>query len=231
LVVSLCHTECSRSNTQYPQPSTVMLCQSVLGSFWSVIPGLVTPGTPPLHLSQCSSRSTYITSPHQYYTNLHLNTVFPLDHSTFVWSVSLPAHVWTQSVPQHFHHLHVNAFCGSHSETAWSIHSNCMCHVTSECVSVCVMLILNVSCSPEYIMWSRTCHLWMRHVTVLHVIQRNTHTHASVSWNYCESPISPQSLTCSLQRVTHYPTIGLLPYLLLLTCRLQWVPTPLHLEF
>ena len=73
--------------------------------------------------------------------------------------------------------------------------------------SSCVMLPLNVSCSPEYIMWSRTCHLWMRHVTVLHDIQRNTHTHASVSWNHCESPIS-------------------LPYLLLLTCRLQWVHTP-----
>jgi len=64
----------------------------------------------------------------------------------------------------------------------------------------------------------------MRHVTVLHVIQRNTHTH--VSCNHCESPISPQSLTCSLQRVTPYPTLGVLPYLLLLTCRLQWVPTP-----
>jgi len=90
--------------------------------------------------------------------------------------------------------------------------------------SACVMLPLNVSCSPEYIIWSRTCHLWMRHVTVLHVIQRNTHTH--VSWNHCESPISPQSLICSLQRVTPYPTLGVLPYLLLLTCRLQWVPTP-----
>jgi len=93
-------------------------------------------------------------------------------------------------------------------------------------VSACVMLLLNVSCSPEYIMWSRTCHLWMRHVTVLHVIHCNTHTHASVSWNYWESPISPQSLTCSLQRVNHYPTIEVLPYLLLLTGRLQWVPTP-----
>jgi len=94
----------------------------------------------------------------------------------------------------------------------------------------CVMLPLHVSCylwlSPGYIMWSRTCHLWMRHVTVLHVIQRNTHTHASVSWNHCESPISPQSLTCSLQQITPYPTLGVLPYLLLSTCRLQWVPTP-----
>jgi len=66
----------------------------------------------------------------------------------------------------------------------------------------------------------------MRHVTVLHVIQRNTHTNASVSSNYCESPISPQSLTCSLQRVIDYPRFGVLSYLLLLTCRLQWVPTP-----
>jgi len=131
-----------------------MLCQSVLGSFWSVIPGLITPGTPSLHLSQCSSRSTYITSPHQYYTNLHLNTVFTLDHSTLVWSVSLPAHVWTKSVAQHFHHLHVNAFCGSHSESSYcewiklSLHMSCyfwmsrvplitscdLEHVTSECV-------------------------------------------------------------------------------------------------
>ena len=124
------------------------------------------------------------------------------------------AHIWTQRVAQHFHHLHVNASCGSESSHfEWimlPLHVSCY-H-------------LNVSCSPEYIMWSLTCHLWMRHVTVLHVIQRNTHTH--VSCNHCESPISPQSLTCSLQRVTPYPTLGVLPYLLLLTCRLQWVPTP-----
>jgi len=47
LVVSLCHTECSRSNTHSsPQPLTEMRCQPVLGSLLSVTPGLVTPGTP-----------------------------------------------------------------------------------------------------------------------------------------------------------------------------------------
>ena len=47
LVVSLCHAECSRNNTHSsPQPSAVMLCQPVLGSFRPVTPGLVTPGTP-----------------------------------------------------------------------------------------------------------------------------------------------------------------------------------------
>jgi len=43
----------------------------------------------PLHLSQCFSHSTYIISQNQYYTNLHINTVFLLDHSIFVQSVSL----------------------------------------------------------------------------------------------------------------------------------------------
>jgi len=43
-VVSLCHTECSRNNTHsIPQPSTVMLCQPVFGSFQHITPALVTP--------------------------------------------------------------------------------------------------------------------------------------------------------------------------------------------
>jgi len=51
-------------------------------------------------------------------------------------------------------------------------------------------------------------------------------THIHVSRNHCESTISSQWFTRSLQRVTHYPTLGVLLYLLLLTCRLQRVPTP-----
>ena len=54
-----CSTECSRNNTHSsPQPSTVMLCQPVLGSFRPFTPGLVTPGTP-----LCTPHSAPLTPP------------------------------------------------------------------------------------------------------------------------------------------------------------------------
>ena len=115
-----------------------------------------------------------------------------------------PAHVWTQSVAQHFHHFfYLNASCGSESSHfEW------------------IMLPLHVS-----------CYLWMSRAPLntsrdlKHVTSECVMLPCFTLFN-CESPISPQSLTCSLQRVNPYPTLEVIPSLLLLTCRLQWVPTP-----
>jgi len=148
-----------------------MLCQSVRGASdpshhdWQRL----------LHLL-CTSHSAPL-APRTFKLLLktsttRINTVFPLDHSTFVQSVSLwykvfplrPAHVWTQSAAQHFHHLHVNASCGSGSASShfeWimlPLHVSCylwmsrvplntscdLVHVTSECVmlaAVCLTLL------------------------------------------------------------------------------------------
>jgi len=72
---------------------------------------------------------------------------------------------------------------------------------------------------------SLRCHLWMRYVTVLHVIQHNLHIHMYRSTTSSLLYLHSRYL-CSLQRVDPYPTHEVLSYLLFLTCRLQWIPTP-----
>jgi len=185
-------------------PWELLICHTRSGNAW------FTPFAP----------LTVLLSLHLHYFStpvLHINTVFPLHHSTYIQSVSLsPSTCMDTECSPTLSSFTRECILWQWIKLIWMDHA----------ASACVMLPLNVSCSPEYIMWSRQCHLWMRHVIVLHVIQRNTHTHASVLWNHCESPISPQSLTCSLRRVTPYPKLGVLPYLLFLTCRLQWVPIP-----
>ena len=117
---SLCHTECSHNNTHSsPQRSTVKLHQPVFESFKPVTPALVMPGTRLSHLSQCYPSSTRSASHHSALNELaytDANTGFPLEHSTFIQSVSRhPAHACTYSATQHFHNLHVNTYCGSES--------------------------------------------------------------------------------------------------------------------
>jgi len=141
LVVSLCHTEGSRSNTHSsPQPSTVMLCQPVLGSFRSIAPGLVMPGKP-----LCTSHSAPLAPPTLLLkTSTTLICIYTLS-SRWITALSYkvfpfrPAHVWTQSAAQHFHHLHANASWGSKSSHfEWimlPLHVSCylrMSRVTSE---------------------------------------------------------------------------------------------------
>jgi len=84
-----------------------------------------------------------------------------------------------------------------------------------------VMLPLDVSCYLWNIMWSLTWHLWMQHNLHIHMYRATT---ASL-------PYLHSCYLCSLQRVDPYPTHEVLWYLLLLTCRLQWIPTPYAWSF
>ena len=65
----------------------------------------------------------------------------------------------------------------------------------------------------------------MRHVTVLHVTQRNLWTNISIVTT-ASLPYLHSRCLGSLQRVAPYPILEVLSYILLLTCRLQWVPNP-----
>jgi len=102
----------------------------------------------PLHLSQCSSRSTCITSQHQYYTNLHIQMQTLASRWITVFSYKVFPFRPAPSAAQHFHNLHVIASCGSESSHLW------IGHVASECV----MSPLDVS-----------YYLWMHHVILKHV--------------------------------------------------------------
>ena len=79
-----------------------------------------------------------------------------------------------------------------------------------------VMLPLDVSCYLWNIMWSLTWHLWMQHNLHIHMYRATT---ASL-------PYLHRCYLCSFQRVDPYPTHKVLSNLLLLSCRLQWIPTP-----
>jgi len=174
---------------------------------------------------QTHEMNTHIHSPDTHAMNTQIHSLKTHDTNIYIRFLEIletNTHIHSHSGAQHFHNLHVNASCGSESSHFW------MGHIESECV----MLPLYVSCS-----------LWMHHVILnmsplnasCYCASRNSAqlTHTYLSRKNCESPISSHSLTRSLQRVTTYPTLGVpsLPYLLLSTCRLQWVPTPLHLEF
>jgi len=82
--------------------------------------------------------------------------------------------------------------------------------------------------TSECITWS-----WIKsplNASCYRASRRNLHIHiyreTNASLPYLDSPC-----LCSLQRVTPYPTLEVVSYLLLLTCRLQMGTNPLHLEF
>ena len=101
-----------RHNSPRRSLATVMLRQPVLGSFQPVTPALATTGTPILHLSQCSPRSTSSASHHpalHEFAHTDANTGFLLQRNTFIHSVfRRSAYVCKHSVAQHFHYSHVN---------------------------------------------------------------------------------------------------------------------------
>jgi len=84
-----------------------------------------------------------------------------------------------------------------------------------------VTLPLDVSCYLWNIMWSLVWHLWMQHNLHIHMCRTTTES----------LPYLHSCYLCSLQRVDPYPTYEVLSYLLLLTCRLQWIPTPYFWSF
>ena len=222
----ICHTVRSRNNTHSSlQPSTVMLHQAVLGSFQPVTPVLVTTGTPILHPSQCSPRSTSSASHHPALhectyrrknllpsTAQHFHTECFPSPSTCMYTQCCPALSWFTCGSILWYWLGIKSLLNG-SSCLW------MRRITSGCL----VLPLNASCGLEL----ESCHLWMRHVTILHVLQRNLHLRI-----YRESTASLLYLyshgrqLCSLQRVLPNPTLGVLSYLLTLMCRPQWVPTP-----
>ena len=140
-----------------PQPLTVMLCQSVLGSFWSVIPGLVTLATVyPL----CTSYSVPLAPPtlllHTSTTRICIQTL-PSCWITVLWYKVFPFQytyghkmfpntfiifTWMHFVAVTVNQVAMNGSC-----------CLCMCHVTAEYLVfpwihhvISIMSPLNASC-------------------------------------------------------------------------------------